>query len=298
MFERFSSVDDLILGKLQSWFEAGVKMFPNLVIAAFFFLLFWIIAKVVETVLSRVLPRVSENHSVNQIISGIVRLVIVFVGLFVALGILKLDKTVTSLLAGAGVLGLALGFAFQDIASNFFSGILIVFQKPIKVGDTVKVGEFVGQIHKINLRTTVITTFEGLEVIVPNKELVIGTVINYTSTPFRRVDLSVGVSYGENLRKVKECVLAAVQEIPGRLKSREVECYFKLFDESSINFDVRVWLNDADEVMYVKARDAMVIAIKEAFDQNSITIPFPIRTLDFGIKGGQKLSEVLKNSPV
>ena len=119
------------------------------------------------------------------------------------LSILQLDKAVTSILAGAGIIGLALAFAFQDIAANFISGIFISFRKPIKLGDVVKINDYMGKVEQINLRDTIILTFQGQMVIIPNKDVFQSPIENYSLLGRRRLDLVVGVSYGDDLEKVK-----------------------------------------------------------------------------------------------
>ena len=154
-------------------------------------------------------------------------------------------------------------------------------------------------ISKITLRTTSITTFQGLEVIIPNKYMFTKPFINLTTTPTRRMDLSVGVSYGENLKYVEKITRKALEKIEERIKDREIEFYYEEFDSSSINFQVRIWIHYPANNSYLKAKHEAIIRIKEVFDENNITIPFPIRTLDFGIKGGLSLGETLlsvKNS--
>lgn len=271
----------LISGKLESWLQVFVKMLPNLVLAIFVVTTFYLAAKLARKVCENLLGRISENRTVNNLIATILLATINILGLFAALSILQLDKTVTSLLAGAGVLGLALGFAFQEIASNFISGILIAFRKPYKTGDIVKVDDYMGQVSHINLRTTNITTFQGLEVIVPNKDMFTKPLTNYTSTPYRRIDIEIGVSYNDDLESVEEIVKEALDPIKLRLTEKPIEVFFKEFGNSSINFDVRFWVNYSNHVNYLKSRHQAVIEIKKAFDNKGITIPFPIRTLDF-----------------
>ena len=143
------------------------------------------------------------------------------------------------------------------------------------------------------MRTTSLTTFDGLEVIIPNKTMFTETFINYTTTPKRRVDLSVGVSYGDDLEKVEEITINALQDVPNRINNKDVEFYYEEFDSSSINFVARVWIHYPGNQSFLMARHEMVKRIKKAFDKSNITIPFPIRTMDFGIKGGLPLDQSL-----
>lgn len=116
-----------------------------------------------------------------------------------ALIVLGLSKTVTTLLAGVGILGLALGFAFQDIAENFIAGVLMAFRRPIYIGDLIESNDFVGTVEEINLRTTVIRTADGKHVLIPNSEVLQNSIVNFSRSSELRVDLACGVSYGDDL---------------------------------------------------------------------------------------------------
>lgn len=254
---------------------------------------FILLAKLARNIASRVFPKISQNSAVNSLLANIIYIFVFIIGVFTALGILNLDKTVTSLLAGAGVLGLALGFAFQEIAANFIAGIFIAFRKPYSVGDIIKIDDFFGTVDTINMRVTYIKTPQGLMAIIPNKKMFTDPLINYTNTPDRRMDLSVGVSYGDDLREVKRITFECLKDCVGRDKEKDIEIFFKEFGDSSINFDVRIWHKFKAQKDFLRVRDDAVLRIKEAFDKNDITIPFPIRTLDFGIKGGETLSSMM-----
>ena len=133
--------------------------------------------------------------------------------------------------------------------------------------------------------------------IIPNREVLQNPVTNYTKTHDRRVDLEVGVSYGDDLEKVKEITLNAVRKLENLLPDKEVQLYYKEFGDSSINFVVMFWIRYLDESKFLAARSSAIMNIKKAYNENDITIPFPIRTLDFGIKGGEKLSDMSLYKP-
>ena len=283
---------NLITEKLETWLEQFIRLLPNLVIAVLVAVLFFMVARLVRNVSGRVLRRISHNYAVNNLLVTVIYVAVLTIGVFVALTIVRLDGAVTSLLAGVGIVGLALGFAFQDIAANFISGIIIAVGQPFRVGDIIGSEDNFGTVSNINLRTTTIRTFQGIDVLIPNKNLLQEVVENYTHTKDRRVDLTVGVSYGDDLEKVKELTLEAVRSLKSIEKSKEVSLFYTEFGDSSINFSVRFWAKTARQPDFLQAQSDAIMAIKKTFDDNDITIPFPIRTLDFGIKGGEKLSEM------
>src|SRR5690606_23692674 len=144
---------------------------------------------------------------------------------------------------------------------------------------------------EINLRDTVVKTFQGEYVIIPNKEVFQNAIENYSMLGKRRIDLTVGVSYGDDLEKVKRITLEALKGIANLSKEEETSLFFNKFGDSSINFVVRIWVNTPEQPAFLEVRSEAIIRIKKAFDANDISIPFPIRTLDFGIKGEQTFSE-------
>lgn len=296
---EFSKYYNLIIEKIVHWAENLVSMLPNFILALLALILFVVLAKIARRIFLKLLYRTVQNKELDELLAKILYVTIIIVGAFVALSILNLEKTVTSLLAGAGIIGLALGFAFQDIATNFISGFLMAARRPFEVGDVIESGPFKGVVKTINIRTTEITSFQGQQIIIPNKDLFQNILINDSTNKERRIDLSVGVSYGENLERVRKIAIEAVQDVPGRKQEKQVELVYEAFGDSSINFILMIWVVYNNQRDYLKAQSEAIISIKKAFDENDIMIPFPIRTLDFGIKGGEKLNTMLsdKNQP-
>jgi small conductance mechanosensitive channel len=285
----------LIMQKLTAWMHGFIRMLPNILLAAVVLVLGLYLSKRIKKLAARLIAKVSTNTTLNNLFASIVHIFFIGITLFSVLSILQLDKAVTSVLAGAGIAGLALALAFQDIAGNFISGIFISFRRPLHIGDIVKIKDYMGKVEEINLRDTTIRTFQGEMVIIPNKEVFQNPIENYSLLGKRRFDLSVGVSYGEDLAKVMEVTLNAVKGIEGLSEGDETTMFYSEFGDSSINFVIRIWINTPDQPEYLKVGSEAIMRIKKAYDENDIMIPFPIRTLDFGIKGGVRLDEVSLN---
>lgn len=284
---------EMVKEKFQSWIESIIEMFPNLVAAVLIMLIFYILSRIVNKLSMKALSKVVRSSAALNLVSNLLSIGIIGVGFVIALGVLELEKTVTSLLAGAGILGLAIGFAFQDIAANFVSGTLIAFQKPFEVNDVIETNSFFGKIEESNLRYTLLRTFQGQLVVIPNRMLYDNPLINYSLNGMRRIDLEVGISYGDDLEKVKRVTLDALKNIESIKQDEEIMFHYSGFGNSSINFVVRFWVEySRSHKNYFDGMHDAIVAIKKAFDENDITIPFPIRTLDFGIKGGKTLSEM------
>lgn len=283
---------DTVLKTLEGWLESAAALLPNAAVAIVVILLGYAASKIVGAIVKRSLERVSDNHQATNLITQLTRLAVLGAAMFAALGILQLDGTVKSLLAGVGVIGLALGFAFQDIAANFVSGVVLAFRRQFNRGDLIEAAGFFGIVEDVSLRVTIGRTFQGQRVIIPNKDVFNSKITNYHATGERRIDLEVGVSYGDDLQKAQKLAIEAASSIDGRLEGKKVEAFYSGFGSSSIDMVVRVWVNPTQRD-FIAARSDVVMAIKRKFDENDITIPFPIRTLDFGVPGGLPLGEVL-----
>lgn len=288
----FNNAYDLITEKLQEWSEAFILMLPNLALAIIIVIIAFFIAKLIRRLSDSLLKKVSHNATINELLSTIIYGIVLGIGIFIALSVLQLSKAVTTILAGAGIVGLALGFAFQDIAANFISGVMLSFRRPFQKGHIIKSQDFMGVVQKVTLRSTVINSFQGQKVMIPNKDIFQNPIENYTVTGKRRVDLEVGVSYGEDLEKVKRITLEAARKVEGKA-SEDITLFYTGFGDSSIDFVIRIWPEDITQPGYLKVKSDLIMNIKKAYDENDIMIPFPIRTLDFGIKGGEKLNEIL-----
>ena len=282
---------DLVTAKLSEWLADFIAMLPNLAVAVLIVCVFWLLAKVARRIVRGALVHVTHNKNVVGLLAQIVGIGVLAGGIFIALGILNLDQTVTTLLAGAGVIGLALGFAFQDIAANFISGVIMAIRQPFREGDIIETNGHMGVVEKIDLRATKLRRFQGQIVILPNKEVFQNPIINYNTNPLRRVDVACGVSYGDDLSKAMRLAVMACKDVKHRNESKPVELFYEEFADSSINFQLRFWIPFGAQADYLAAKSEAIQRIKHAFDQEGITIPFPIRTLDFSVVGGKELAE-------
>ncbi|NGP89480.1 mechanosensitive ion channel [Aliifodinibius halophilus] len=295
MGTEFVDVYSTLTEKLIAWLETTIAMLPNMVMALLVLIFFFVAGRIVRKTVKRLLKKATDNKSIINLLETIVGILVIGIGFFIALSILDLDGAVTSLLAGAGIVGLALGFAFQDIASNFISGIILSIRHPFGIGDIIETNDIFGTVQKMNLRNTIIRTPQGQIVYIPNKKVFESPLKNYTSSGERRIDLECGVSYGDDLEKAKEVVIEAIETLDNYNDDKEIEFYYEEFGGSSINFETRFWVNFESNSDFLSARSDAIIAIMKAFEETDIMIPFPIRTLDFGVRGGEKLNAMLGN---
>ena len=286
---------ELINEKLEGWIEAGIKLLPNIMVAIFLAIIFGLLAKYVGKAAQKVLHKALESEQIANLLASIIKVLVLFAGLFVALEFLGLTGTVMSLLAGAGIVGLALGFAFQDMAENLIAGIAMGVRKPFQIGDIIEAEKVFGTVKTINLRNTIVETFFGQIEIIPNKILFRNILTNYTYTGVRRIEVPVGISYADDPEKAASVITEAINSCDFVINQEETGVFAKEFADSSINLLVWFWIDYPGETGFMQARHKAVVEIKKALESSDILIPFPIRTLDFGAKGGEKLNTMLSH---
>lgn len=282
----------IVLEKLNTWVTELIKMLPNLLLATCILVLGLFLAQKVRRFAKKKLIRFFPTKLIGDLAISLIYTFCIGVIIFSTLKILNLDKTITTALAGAGIVGVGLAFAFQDIAANFISGTILSFSRPFKINDLIKIKEFEGFVVELKLRETTIRTPQGHIVTIPNKEVFQNAIINYTRYGKRRADIIGGVSQGDDLRKVRKVALEALETVPNVIKD-DTTFLFEGLGESTIDFKIRIWVNSDKFPVYQQFINDVIIILKEAFDTNDISLPFPITTLDFAMKGGEKLSDML-----
>lgn len=274
--------------------ECMRDLLPQLVAALAIAILFYFLARGVRSLLRSRIEASSASNTTGQLVANFAYIGVWMLGLLAILGVLGLDKTFASLLAGAGVAGILIGFAFKDIAANYLSGVLLALVRPFEVGDLIKIEGHMGRVLNIGLFRTEIETFDGQRALIPNADSFSQSLLNYSKSGKRRIVLQIGVSYGDDLELVERVTREALQSLDRLIPEEPVDVLFEEFGSSSINLLARVWVRTEDGGAFFEVRHEMVKAVKRAYDQNGVTIPFPIRTLDFGIKGGQPLERALR----
>lgn len=243
--------------------------------------LFYLLAKLGQKLIGRVVRRSNMPHSLQLLLTNLTKITIMVIGLVVILSLLGLNQAVTTTLAGAGVAGIVLGFALQDIAANFISGIVLIFRKPFREGDIVEVTDMLGVVEEINLRVTILRSLSGQMIYIPNRQVFENNLTNYSETGERRVDIACGVSYDDDLKKARELAKKSINSLDFvDTQKHDVEVYYNEFGDSAINFSLRFWVDFSKQPDFLAAQSMAIEAIKETFDENNIDIPFPIRVLN------------------
>jgi small conductance mechanosensitive channel len=253
----------LVKQTLTAWMETLIKMLPNLVLAILVFVAFSYLAKFLRKLMYRLLLKVSHKPAISGLFSSIFYIFILFVGLFISLQLLHLDKTITSLLAGAGIIGLALGFAFQDLTANFISGVFIIFRKPFDVGNVIDTNGFTGIVEEIQLRSTTIRTFQGLHIMLPNKEIFQKPITNYSLSGKRRIDVALTLPGKSDIKDIESRIQNALAEIP-EVKNDKSQVLFTDYNGDTIKMEVHSWIDNTIEMGYNNTRDKVLRQIHAA----------------------------------
>jgi small-conductance mechanosensitive channel len=187
-------------------------------------------------------PRTKMTRGISYAVSNLLNYIILALGFLLALGAIGLDLTKATILAGA--FGVGIGFGLQSIVNNFVSGLILLFERPIRVGDVVEVGNLQGEVTRIGIRASTVRTGRGAEIIVPNAQLVTDRVTNWTASDrLRRIEIPVGVDYGSAPEKVVEVLEGVARRHPEVLTHPPPQAVFTAFGDSAINFELRAWTN-------------------------------------------------------
>jgi len=300
MKEQFNTALGNLVDKLIGWFNAIIENIPNFILAILVLIASYFAAKYVSRIVKKIASRRIHQDSIRNAISRVVAVVVVALGLFIALGVLNLGKALTSLLAGAGVVGLAIGLALQGTLANTFAGLILSFRKKIQIGNWVETTGYSGEVMDINLKDFTLKEADNNIVIIPNKTILENPLKNYSLTTKMRIFLECGVGYESDLEKVQQLTKEVIATTFDQVKSvDDVEFYFTEFGGSSINYLCRFWIDAESMLEKMKAKTTAIIEIKKAYDKEGINIPFPIRTLQFDnsldIKGNSKAQSTTRN---
>jgi small-conductance mechanosensitive channel len=240
-------------------------------------LLVYVTAKLKKLIIYRLLAKSSIEIGVRVAVASLVRYIILFIGFIVILQTAGIDLSSITVLFGA--LGVGIGFGLQNITNNFVSGLIILIERPIKVGDRIEVTGITGDVVKISMRATTIITNDNISIIIPNSEFVSSTVINWSHTDRDvRFNFPVGVSYKENPQNIKKLLLQVADENKGVLKKPPPDVLFSEYADSAMVFNLRVWTREyIDRPGILKSQ--LYYEIHKKFKENDVEIPFPQRDI-------------------
>jgi len=238
---------------------------------------FFVVSKIINRIMFKpLLGRFQLDEGIRYNLIRINHYIIMVIGALVAFQFVGID--LSGLAVIFGLLSVGIGFGLQNVTSNFISGLILLFERPIKIGDRVTVGETEGDVLDINIRSTTIRTLNNITFIVPNSEFVSSRVINWSHGDTRtRIEVSVGVSYASDLDLVLKVLKTVADENPAVLNDPESDVIFVDFGDSAWNLKLRAWIKNPK--MYIKIRSELNCSIVRMFRENNIEIPYPQRDL-------------------
>ena len=279
LFQAGNAVAAALSGALsRTWSLGTIDLSLGAVLA--FVVTLWLavfFSQLIRAVLEEdVLSRLKLPRGVPGTVSLLVRYALLTWGFALALGAAGIELSQFALLAGA--LGVGIGFGLQDVVRNFVAGLILAFERPIQIGDVIEIETLRGRVRNVGIRSSVIRTFDGSEVIIPNDLLISGQVTNWTlSDRARRIGVEVGVQFGTNPHRVIELLTEVAKQQSGVIPFPQPSVLFLGFGESSLDFVVRAWTDQTDS--WFQIRSELMMSVHDALEAEGIEIPFPQRVL-------------------
>jgi small conductance mechanosensitive channel len=265
-----AAINDLI--------ASAIKVIPAILGALIILFLTRYAAQYLGRIVDAIVSKTVHNTSLELLAKRTTAITVWITGILIACLLVFPGLGLGDLIATLGLTSVAVGFAFQDIFKNFLAGILLLIQQPFRIGDQVIITDYEGTVEGIDIRTTQVRTYEGELVIIPNSTVFTNAVQVRTAYNTRRTNLGVGVDYNTPLAEAQQILERTINGVEGVLSDPPVEIDLVNFGDSSIDFVVRYWTKPQQKV-FRQVQTRAVLAIKKAFDEADISIPYPIRTL-------------------
>ena len=261
--------------------EGAIAALPQLIIGTIVLVLTFLLAGLARRIVTRLAEKAKLRPNLVDLFGIMARIAVWFAGVMIAASIVFPGFGPGQLIATAGLASIAIGFAFQDIFENFFAGILILLNFPFHAGDFIEVDGLTGKVEDITIRMTKLRQTSGELLLIPNATIFKGNVNVLTNKPKRRIELAVGIAYGEDVGEGRQVILDAVKACDTVDQSGDFpEVLASGFGASSIDFDV-IWWTKSSPIATRRSRDQVIEAVKKALDNAGIEIPYPYRTLTF-----------------
>lgn len=269
------------IAKLQGMLTGLIAALPNLAVALLVFVLFYVLARGIGSLVRRLSSGYQHHENFALVFSRLARWLTIFIGILVTAVILFPNFTPARMIEFLGIGSVAIGFAFRDILQNFLAGILILLTQPFRIGDQIIVNAFEGTVEEIQTRATLIKTYDGRRVVIPNADLFVDSVIVNTAFDHRRIEYDVGLGYGDKIGDAKRLIFEALAECEGVLNDPAPEVLVVDLAASSLNLRVRWWITPPRQRDTFASRDEVLSAVKQKLNENGIDLPFPTQQILF-----------------
>ncbi|AFZ33899.1 MscS Mechanosensitive ion channel [Stanieria cyanosphaera PCC 7437] len=267
--------------KIEGLIDGFIVLLPNLVLAVIVFIAFFFLARWLKMLVKRLTRRHRQARNLGMVLGRLAQGTVILIGLFVALSIIIPTFRAGDLIQLLGISGVAIGFAFRDILQNFLAGILILLTEPFKIDDQIVFKEYEGTVENIQTRATIIRTYDGRRIVIPNSELFTNSVTVNTAFESRRMEYDVGIGYGDNIDEAKRLILEALDSIDTVLREPAPDVLVIDLAESTVNIRTRWWIKPPRRADDLEARDQVLAAIKNKLTANGIDLPFPTQQILF-----------------
>lgn len=277
----FDQYTERVFTKLNSMRDLAAEMTPNVIIALIFLIFIFLMSKLVKKSIASIMGKSAAYTNLAKVLARVASIIINMLGVLIASGIIFPSVTPANLFSLLGVGGVAIGFAFKDIFQNFLSGILILLLQSFKIGDQIEVDGVEGTVEDIEIRATVIRTYDNRKVIIPNSNLFTNKVTINTAYDKRRISVFIGIGYGDDISQAKQVILDTVSKIDGILKDPSPYVLVINYGGSSVDLEIRFWLSPPRRLDILQMQDAVMEALKPALFQAGIDLPFPTQQILF-----------------
>jgi small conductance mechanosensitive channel len=261
---------DQILAQLNNYWIGFVRLIPDLILALIELLVGVILAKLVARTVRRGMESSKVDQQATLLVTQIVYYSILSVAVVTALA--QVGVNVAALIAGLGIAGFTIGFALQDVSKNFIAGILLLIQKPFRVGDTIEVSGYTGKVSLIDIRATELVTLDGRIVIIPSGEVYTNAIVNFSRAVQRRIEFQIGISYQNDLEQAKQVALRTLASLVGILPEPPPQANFQSFGNISVQLLLAFWVDPKQSDLLIM-KDQAVKAVQMAFEQAGVEIP-------------------------
>lgn len=268
-----TSISQPFVNLWNKFIEAG----PRYLVAIAILLIAWLVSRIAATLIKKSIGRTSTQGHVDILIARTVSGIILGIGLILALS--EVGMSLTGLLAAVGLASVGIGFALQDVLSNLFAGIILLLQHPFTIGDQVMIGQEEGTVENVRIRDTQVLTYEGERVYIPNQMVFSNPIVNYTSTPSLRIDVRIGIRYDDDVDKARRLIKEVLESKNGILEQPQPMILSEAEPEALI-LVARFWM-DSDRNRRLNVQSEVLELIVKSFNSAGITIPYPIRTIEF-----------------
>lgn len=258
---------------------------PKLAFALGFMVVGWFSVGFVVRGVNALFDKTDFDEALERFLASVISIGLKVILVITAAGIAGVETT--SLVALLGAAGLAVGLALQGSLSNFAGGVLILIFKPFRIGDYISAQGTEGTVRKIEIFSTTLASTDNKKIVLPNGALANDVIINYTGRDTRRIDLTVGIDYGDSIQKAREAAYAVIKAEGRVLHDPEPQVVVESLGDSSVNIQLRVWVNTSE---YLATKFALTEAVKLAFDEAGISIPFPQRVVHMHEVAPQKIT--------